>query len=227
MARSARSGRAGFTLIEVMIALGLVLALSVLAWASLSPLRDRVAMDEATAMVADGVEQARSMAASSNQVLEVRASIEATTLEIQARSIAPAPKDEDRASTQEGQERPWSVLVRIVGSFAREDPLGDGTDEDAARMPTLVDGEPEYVSIGMALPDGSMVAGVPLRLKDSDGRWSIVRVGTWTTRVEVEVSESVDSDEMADESVDGSASEEAGAMSDAGVGGESARDGAE
>lgn len=234
MARWARSDRAGFTLIEVMIALALVLALSVLAWASLSPLRDRVAMDEATAMVADGVEQARSMAATSNQVLEVRASIEATTLEIQARAIAPAQKDEDRASMREGGERPWNVLVRIVGSFAREDSLDDGMDEDAARMPMLADGEPEFVSIGMALPDGSMVAGVPLRLKGSDGRWSIVRVGTWTTRVEVEAP--ADSDALMDGAGDGAGddfgldgSEEAGsdgmgAMSDAGHGGESSHD---
>lgn len=189
VARGSRAGRrVGFTLIEIMIALALVLALTVISWASLSPLRDRVAMEEATAMVADGVERARSLAANSNQVLEVRASIEATALEIQARTIA-ADEDGDgaRGGVGEGEERPWSVLVRIVGSFARENPMesgGDGAD-DAGRA-AFMDGEPEFVSIGVVLPDGSMVAGVPLRLKDSEGRWSVVRVGTWTTRIEVE-----------------------------------------
>jgi hypothetical protein len=179
-----------------MIALALVLALTVISWASLSPLRDRVAMEEATAMVADGVERARSLAANSNQVLEVRASIEATALEIQARTIA-ADEDEDedgegagegRGGVGEGEERPWSVLVRIVGSFAREDPMesGSGSGGDDAGREAFMDGEPEFVSIGVVLPDGSMVAGVPLRLKDSEGRWSVVRVGTWTTRIEVE-----------------------------------------
>lgn len=198
VARGSRAGRrGGFTLIEIMIALALVLALTVISWASLSPLRDRVAMEEATAMVADGVERARSLAANSNQVLEVRASIEATALEIQARTVA-AGEDEEgardgRGGLGEGEERPWSVLVRIVGSFARENPMesgGDGAD-DAGRA-AFMDGEPEFVSIGVVLPDGSIVAGVPLRLKDSEGRWSVVRVGTWTTRIEVEAGAALD-----------------------------------
>lgn len=199
VARGSRAGRrGGFTLIEIMIALALVLALTVISWASLSPLRDRVAMEEATAMVADGVERARSLAANSNQVLEVRASIEATALEIQARTVA-ANEDEDgarggRGGVGEGEERPWSVLVRIVGSFAREDPMesGSGSGGDDAGRAAFMDGEPEFVSIGVVLPDGSMVAGVPLRLKDSEGRWSVVRVGTWTTRIEVEAGAALD-----------------------------------
>lgn len=193
------AGRAGFTLIEVMIALALVLALSALVWASLSPLRDRVAMDEACAMVADGVEQARSMAAGSNQVLEVRASIGATVLEIQARAIAPAEEEGQgegagrAGSASESDERPWIVLVRIVGSFAREDPMElAGSEDEARQATTLADDEPELVSIGVVLPDGSAVPGVPLRLKDADGRWSVVRVGTWTTRIEVEEASAAD-----------------------------------
>lgn len=206
------AGRAGFTLIEVMIALALVLALTALVWASLSPLRDRVAMDEACAMVADGVEQARSMAAGSNQVLEVRASIGATVLEIQARAIAPAEEEgQDEGagrsgSASESDERPWSVLVRIVGSFAREDPMdpASGSEDESRQTATLADAEPELVSIGVVLPDGSAVPGVPLRLKDADGRWSVVRVGTWTTRIEVEEASAADgpgegTDEGADE----------------------------
>lgn len=168
--------REGFTLIEVMIALVLVLALTTLAWASLSPLRNRVAREEATAMVADGVERARSMAASSQQVLEVRASIEARGMEIQVRGIAPGDAQDRRGG--EGEERPWRVLVRIEGAFGREDSMGEPV--------ALAEGEPEFVSLGVVLPDGSMVPGVPLRMKDSDGRWAMVRVGTWTTRIEVE-----------------------------------------
>ncbi len=195
-----QGGRPGFTLIEVMIALALVLALTALVWASLAPLRDRVAMDEACAMVADGVEQARSMASGSNQVLEVRASIGATALEIQARAIAPAEEeglDEGAGrggSVSESDERSWSVLVRIVGSFAREDPMASesGSESGARQAATLADDEPELVSIGIVLPDGSAVPGVPLRLKDADGRWSVVRVGTWTTRIEVEEASAAD-----------------------------------
>lgn len=190
-------GCAGFTLIEVMIALLLVIALAAVAWASLSPMRNRVAMDEACAMVAAGIDQSRAMAASSNQVLEVRASIAPDALEIQTRPIAASNEDRDRAD----EERPWAVLVRITGSFAREEPSSEMGSEAG-----MTDGEPEHVSIGVVMPDGSMVPGVPLRLKDSEDRWTVVRVGTWMTRLEVEAAAA--SSDGASDAADASAGEE-------------------
>lgn len=218
--------RGGFTLIEVMLALMLVLALGAVSWASLSPLRNRVAMEEASAAVATGIDQARTLAATSNRVLEVRASIEADALEIQARALG---GDEDGQTVSRGaggrevvdreldaraqgaaDERPWKALMRIVGSFAREDPFADDAsgpgeeDRAVARRGEAGGGdEAEYVLIGVALPDGSMVAAVPLRLKDSQGRWSVVRVGTWTTRVEVEMAERESDEDEAGTEADG------------------------
>lgn len=198
MARAKRAGTprrcAAFTLIEVMIALLLVLALSVVAWASLSPLRDRVAMDEASLAVASGIDQARSLAASRNEVLEVRASIEPGVLEIQARSVG---AQVERSATTDEDAAAWAVLTRLEGAFEREDPEASagGAESGEAGDEREIGGmarEAEYVAIGVVLPDGSMVPGVPLRLRDMEGRWSTIRVGTWTTRVEVEAPAAAD-----------------------------------
>ena len=207
-------GSAGFTLIEVMIALLLVIALATVVWASLAPMRDRVAMDEACSMVAAGIDQSRSLAASSNQVLEVRASIEAKALEIQARAVGVGVGEVEDDAARGDEERPWTVLVRIVGSFAREDPMADPASEPM-ETPVTKDGEPEFVSIGMVLPDGSMVAGVPLRLKDTEGRWTVVRVGTWMTRLEVEAAPETSGEKTDSEATDSEAADEASASSDA------------
>jgi len=225
-----------FTILEVIIALTLVLAIAAIGWVSLAPLKTSVEFDEACAAIASGIDTARARAAARGEVLEVRAAILPGSVEIQTRALAPAGSARDgsardgsardgsaldgyAASGVDGEtqvderDRAWFVVARVSGEalartfaggpgFAHErassnenvnglaeesaresspDSLAGGAISKRAPDPTV-----QTVDVGIAMPDGSMMAVVPLRLQDSAERWATIRIGTWTTRVERE-----------------------------------------
>ena len=215
-----------FTILEVLIALTLVLAIAAIGWVSLAPLKTSVEFDEACAAIASGIDTARARAAARGEVLEVRAAILPGSVEIQTRALAPAGSARDgsardgyAASGVDGEtqvyerDRAWFVVARVSGEalartfaggpgFADERASSDenvnGLAEESARESSpdslaggaiskrAPDPTVQTVDVGIAMPDGSMMAVVPLRLQDSAERWATIRVGTWTTRVERE-----------------------------------------
>ena len=215
-----------FTILEVIIALTLVLAIAAIGWVSLAPLKTSVEFDEACAAIASGIDTARARAAARGEVLEVRAAILPGSVEIQTRALAPAGSARDgsardgyAASGVDGEtqvderDRAWFVVARVSGEalartfaggpgFADERASSDenvnGLAEESARESSpdslaggaiskrAPDPTVQTVDVGIAMPDGSMMAVVPLRLQDSAERWATIRVGTWTTRVERE-----------------------------------------
>jgi len=215
-----------FTILEVLIALTLVLAIAAIGWVSLAPLKTSVEFDEACAAIASGIDTARARAAARGEVLEVRAAILPGSVEIQTRALAPAGSARDgsardgyAASGVDGEtqvderDRAWFVVARVSGEalartfaggpgFADERASSDenvnGLAEESARESSpdslaggaiskrAPDPTVQTVDVGIAMPDGSMMAVVPLRLQDSAERWATIRIGTWTTRVERE-----------------------------------------
>lgn len=215
-----------FTILEVIIALTLVLAIAAIGWVSLAPLKTSVEFDEACAAIASGIDTARARAAARGEVLEVRAAILPGSVEIQTRTLAPAGSARDgsardgyAASGVDGEtqvderDRAWFVVARVSGEalartfaggpgFADERASSDenvnGLAEESARESSpdslaggaiskrAPDPTVQTVDVGIAMPDGSMMAVVPLRLQDSAERWATIRIGTWTTRVERE-----------------------------------------
>ncbi len=220
-----------FTILEVIIALTLVLAIAAIGWVSLAPLKTSVEFDEACAAIASGIDTARARAAARGEVLEVRAAILPGSVEIQTRALAPAGSARDgsardgsardgyAASGVDGEtqvderDRAWFVVARVSGEalartfaggpgFADERASSDenvnGLAEESARESSpdslaggaiskrAPDPTVQTVDVGIAMPDGSMMAVVPLRLQDSAERWATIRIGTWTTRVERE-----------------------------------------
>jgi len=215
-----------FTILEVLIALTLVLAIAAIGWVSLAPLKTSVEFDEACAAIASGIDTARARAAARGEVLEVRAAILPGSVEIQTRALAPAGSARDgsardgyAASGVDGEtqvderDRAWFVVARVSGeALARTFAGGPGFADERASSNENVNGLAEEsaresspdslaggaiskrapdptvqtVDVGIAMPDGSMMAVVPLRLQDSAERWATIRVGTWTTRVERE-----------------------------------------
>ena len=235
-----------FTILEVIIALTLVLAIAAIGWVSLAPLKTSVEFDEACAAIASGIDTARARAAARGEVLEVRAAILPGSVEIQTRALAPAGSARDgsardgsardgsardgsardgsardgyAASGVDGEtqvyerDRAWFVVARVSGeALARTFAGGPGFADERASSKENVNGLAEEsaresspdslaggaiskrapdptvqtVDVGIAMPDGSMMAVVPLRLQDSAERWATIRIGTWTTRVERE-----------------------------------------
>jgi prepilin-type N-terminal cleavage/methylation domain-containing protein len=100
-------------------------------------------------------------------------------------------------------ERQWTTVARVRGRFAMDDATtGGGPDNgaeradgpdvrqgggSAAERAAVGDAGVATITLGLALPDGSMIAAVPLRVRDGRARWTTIRVGTWTTRAEPEV----------------------------------------
>jgi len=215
-----------FTILEVIIALTLVLAIAAIGWVSLAPLKTSVEFDEACAAIASGIDTARARAAARGEVLEVRAAILPGSVEIQTRALAPAGSARDgsardgyAASGVDGEtqvderDRAWFVVARVSGeALARTFAGGPGFADERASSKENVNGLAEEsaresspdslaggaiskrapdptvqtVDVGIAMPDGSIMAVVPLRLQDSAERWATIRIGTWTTRVERE-----------------------------------------
>lgn len=229
-----RCVRRGFTLFEVVVAIALVVVLGALGWVSLASLRETVSFEEGCAALVEGVDAARVMASARGVPHEVRAVVRMDRVEIQAAGLeaglgsgpvavresgretdvatdaAASARNGDAADGDAaGRERQWTTVVRVRGRFAMDDAATERTagDRTAGERAAPVDASVATITLGLALPDGSMIAAVPLRVRDGRARWTTIRVGTWTTRAEPEVAASADTteDENAAEEADGNA----------------------
>jgi prepilin-type N-terminal cleavage/methylation domain-containing protein len=197
-------GPGGFTLLEVLIAITLTVALAAVVLPVSVSWLGAAGLDEAAPRLESALSLARADAQRRGVVLEIYAAAAADgTIELRSRELGVERTDADDVgvpAVQEGEaedsgeetvlaELPLGVLLRRVNpGDLQEAGLDDvgvpgGTKGSAGNRD---ESDEARLVIALALPDGRIVAeeqAAELRAVGDDGRWSVLMINGWTGAV--------------------------------------------
>lgn len=191
--------RRGFTLLELLIAIGLVLGIGALVWpAMMNSQRSRI-FDSVVEIVRDQLLLARAFAQASGKPVEVIYLNDPPRIE--ARMFEPilrAMQEDDDLTTIELDDEQledsiiaeaWAYRnlankVHISNKPQQDDggddlyEFGDFSDDDF--FDPELEPQPQLIRLAIFLSDGSALLGNPFWIIDSDGRQGRIAVNPWT-----------------------------------------------
>jgi type II secretory pathway pseudopilin PulG len=194
----------GFTLLEVLIAITLTVALAAVVLPVSMSWLQVAGLDEAAPRVEAALSLARADAQRRGIVLEVVAATSSDgALELRSRELiveSAGSGDFDESLEPNGisdetseetllAELPAGIVLRrvIPGELeAEEFGAAGGLAEDTSRAAPLAEKEEDELIIALALPDGRIIAeeqAAELRAVGSDGRWMVLTINGWTGAV--------------------------------------------
>lgn len=201
--------RRGFTLLELLIVIGLVLGLGALVWPAMTKFQQGRIFDSAVEIVRDQLLLARAHAQASGKPVEViylndPPRIEARMFEPILRAmqengsgiIASADQNDGLAAIELDAEEledslipdPWAYRIIAGRIHISTKPLDDGLDEmyefgdfaDDDLFSLDREPQPQIIRLAIFLSDGSALLGNPVWIIDSDGRQGRIAVNPWT-----------------------------------------------
>jgi len=190
--------RNGFTLLEAVIALSLLVGMSAIALPMLFARSDRTAWAEARSRIESGVNIAQADARLAGRAFRVESDAGGDCV-LRLVPIKPVededqPAGEPRASDRGAPEGEFLSALptgcSLAASEADEDSSGVGPIAAASSLgnapkPELTPSVPESVLLGWVMPDGSFVSSGSVELSLDEHRASVA-IDRWTGRVTIE-----------------------------------------
>lgn len=179
-----RAHAAGFTLVEVAVALALLVMIGGLVFPTLAGMIGRASFSEGAARVESVASICRAEAMRRGQVIELvyRRDGRARPYLIGRRGehAAPEPSDQARDDTQHPEPWPAFLVEELPPGFDVR-PAPTGEDDAADEAPPVAD----EIVIAVFLPSGAASPGESLVVRSRDGREGVLSVNAWTGAVRV------------------------------------------
>jgi prepilin-type N-terminal cleavage/methylation domain-containing protein len=185
----ARRGRRAFTLLEVLIALSILVALAALAGPSLRDWYRRVAFDESCEQLRSGIAlaSAETRRAGVPSVLAAeRTPGGGTELTLARWRPPPAAGDRGPSEIEERDGSPRLIVAELARGFfaVRPAPAADSGEPTTPTEPSAESEPASRLLIAVLMPDGSCVS-TPFELHAPGGRRAGVELSVWTSEATV------------------------------------------